>query len=212
MPGFFYVCFLKILSKVLVYTSQIYSKMQNITIVWSLEDLHRLSHPQFTSHAVSVFLGPILETFSTATLTWDFSNQRENYGLQCMCWGPLRLGNLAWPRGPKTNRGNVQPASTTCPPSFYNAMSSGGKLTKYRLFVGKILALPNHLKVWVQPWEDKRDFIIKQQCVLRQQWKPFLWNNGKPVNNWNPIWKIQCADVFITDPFELKNIYFTEEV
>ena len=59
-------------------------------------------------------------------------------------------------------------------PSFYNAMSSGGKLTKYRLFVGKILALPNHLKVWVQPGEDKRDFVKKQQCVLRQQWKTFF--------------------------------------
>ena len=69
MPGFFYMSLLKILSKVQVYTSQIYFKMQNITIVWSLEGLHRLSHPQFTSHAVSVFLGPILETFSTATLT-----------------------------------------------------------------------------------------------------------------------------------------------
>ena len=69
MPGFFYMCLLKILSKLQVYTSQIYFKMQNITIVWSLEGLHRLSHLQFTSHAVSVFLGPILETFSTATLT-----------------------------------------------------------------------------------------------------------------------------------------------
>ena len=180
MPGFFYVCFLKILSKVLVYTSQIYSKMQNITIVWSLEGLHRLSHPQFTSHAVSVFLGPILETFSTATLTWDFSLQIRGKIMACIaCAGGRRDLSIWHGLGGPRQIEEMSNQHQLPAPSFYNAMSSGGKLTKYRLFVGKILALPNHLKVWVQPWEDKRDFVKKQQCVLRQQWKTFFMTQWK---------------------------------
>ena len=28
----------------------------------------------------------------------------------------------------------------------------------------------------------------------------------EPVNNWNPVWKIQFADVIVTDPFQLQRV------
>ena len=55
------------------------------------------------------------------------------------------------------------------------------------------MALPYYLKVGVQPSEEKINFQKKET-----RWEP--------VNNWNPVWKIQFADVIVTDPFKLQRV------
>ena len=54
-------------------------------------------------------------------------------------------------------------------------------------------------------WRSPITFSSESNLHKKRFWLPDIVLR-RPVNNWNPIRKIQFADVFVTDPFKLQKV------